>query len=57
MKIEFYNKETGEKKPYQDEYMVDSDGIVWEEDYFSELPRAVFKINNNLGWRIVNEQF
>ncbi len=55
MKIEFFNKETGNNVQCQGDFMVDSDGIVWEEDYFSELPRATYLQNDLVGWRVVNE--
>lgn len=51
MNIKFYNKETGEDVKDQDDFMVNADGIVWEEDYSSNLPIATYKQNDRIGWR------
>jgi hypothetical protein len=55
MKIEFYNKETGNTVKCQDDFMVDTNGRVWEKDYFSSLPMFTYMQNDNIGWRVVNE--
>lgn len=53
MNIKFYVKETGEDVEYQDDFMLNSDGIVWEEDYKSGLAYATYIQNDLIGWRIV----
>lgn len=47
MKIEFYDKTTGEILNDKGWYYVDEDGIVYERYY--DMERA----SSNIGWRVV----
>jgi hypothetical protein len=52
MKIEFYNKETGEPAVSQEDFKIDYEGTVYEDGW--SHGEWVSMTNSNIGWRVVN---
>mgnify|MGYP000620844865 CR=1 FL=1 len=54
MKIEFFDKESGEVKDFQEDYSVDFEGVV-----FRYTDHAIYGygywVDKHTDWRIVNE--
>lgn len=55
MKIEFFDKESGELVKHQEDFKVDYNGHVWQRDWSCSFHRTTYIYTNLIGWRIVNE--
>ena len=53
MKIEFFDKETGQSVRFQDDYVIDGHNDIYKIEFFDgayEMTQA-----KNIGWRIVED--